>query len=189
MEEFWEHWGALAYVAAAMWAFFEGETFVLVAAAAGATSGVVDPWILLGSVWLGSFAGDQTWFTLGKRWGSKVLLRFPRANRHAERAKELLDRYGPLFILSFRFLYGIRNVAAAVCGIAGMPRRRFALLNFIAAGVWASSFVAAGWFLGNLLGPTNLLWLLGGLAITIVGILLLRQVWRRRRGGQPSAGE
>ena len=27
MAEFWAEWGALAYVGAAMWAFFEGETF------------------------------------------------------------------------------------------------------------------------------------------------------------------
>jgi membrane protein DedA with SNARE-associated domain len=180
LETGWEQWGAIAYLIAAVWAFFEGETFVLIAAAAGATTGIVDPWLLMISVWLGSFAGDQTWFTLGRRFGPAALKRFPKACRHADRARDLLDRYGVLFVLSFRFLYGIRNVASAVCGVAGMPHRRFAALNFIAAGIWAGSFVAAGWFLGNLLGPKNLLWVLGGTALTIVIVLVVRQLWRRR---------
>ncbi len=178
MEEFWADWGLLAYGAAALWAFFEGETFVLVAAALGATTGLVDPWILMFSVWFGSYLGDQTWFFLGKRYGPRALRRFPAAEARVARAKGLLDRYGSLFVLTFRFLYGIRNVASAACGIAGMDHKRFAILNFIAAGIWASSFVAAGWFLGALLGPTNLLIVLGLTAVTVITIVVLR---RRRR--------
>jgi membrane protein DedA with SNARE-associated domain len=182
--EFWEEWGALAYVAAALWAFFEGETFVLVAAAAGAATGLVDPWILMISVWLGSFAGDQTWFTLGRRFGPAAVKRIPRAERGVARAAQLLERYGALFVLSFRFLYGIRNVASAACGIAGMDWRRFAILNFIAAGIWAASFVAAGWFLGALLGPENLLWGLAGIVVTIITIVVGRRLWLRRRAAR-----
>ncbi len=178
----------LAYGAAALWAFFEGETFVLVAAAAGAATGVVDPWILMISVWLGSFAGDQTWFTLGRKFGPAALRRWPNAEAKVARCSGLLERYGALFVLSFRFLYGIRNVASAACGIAGMDHKRFAVLNFIAAGIWAASFVAAGWFLGALLGPTRLLWCLAGVAVTVVCVILLRRVLRNRRVAQAGAG-
>ncbi len=184
MAEFWAEWGALAYAAAALWAFFEGETFVLVASAAGAATGAVDPYILMVSVWLGSFAGDQTWFTLGRKLGPAALRRFPGAEKRVARAAQLLDQYGILFILSFRFLYGIRNVASAAIGITGFDRRRFMLLNFIAAGVWAGSFVAAGWFLGALLGPERLLWVLGGCAATVVVILVGRRYLRHRRRTQ-----
>ena len=187
MAEFWADWGMLAYLAAAVWAFFEGETFVLVAAALGAATGVVDPWYLMGAVWLGSFAGDQTWFTLGRKFGPSALRRFPRAEAGVARASRLLDRHGALFVLSFRFLYGIRNFASAACGIAGMCHKRFAVLNFIAAGIWAASFVAAGWFLGALIGPERLLWVLVGAAVTIVAFLLLRRHWRNRRPVVPVA--
>jgi membrane protein DedA with SNARE-associated domain len=84
-------------------------------------------------------------------------------------------------VLSFRFLYGVRNVASAVCGIAGMNRRRFAMLNFVAAGVWAASFVAAGWFLGAALGPERLLWLLAGAALLAIALVILRRLWPQRR--------
>ncbi len=190
MAEFWAEWGNLAYAAAALWAFFEGETFVLVAAAAGAATGLIDPWVLMGAVWLGSFAGDQTWFTLGRRLGPGALRRIPGAERRVAQASALLERHGTLFVLSFRFLYGVRNVASAACGIAGMDHRRFAALNFIAAGLRAGSFVAAGWFLGALLGPERLLWALAGTAVAVIGALLLRRVWRHRRaaGGVGAAG-
>ena len=64
MAEIWESWGHYAYLGSFIWAFFEGETFVLAAAALGAATGAVNPWWLLFAVWFGSFLGDQTWFTL-----------------------------------------------------------------------------------------------------------------------------
>ncbi len=170
----------LAYAGAALWAFFEGETFVLAAAALGAAVGGIDPILLMVSVWAGSFAGDQTWFTLGRRFGPAAARRFPHAERGLERANLLLERYGTLFVLGFRFLYGVRNVAAAVCGMAGMDRRRFMLLNFIGAGVWASSFVAAGWYLGAWLGVETLGYVLVGFAFLVV-VLFVTRLLRRKR--------
>lgn len=181
MAEFWAEWGMLAYLAAALWAFFEGETFVLVASAAGAATGLVDPWILMVSVWIGSFLGDQTWFTLGRKFGPAAVRRIPGAEARVARCAELLERHGALFVLSFRFLYGIRNVASAAVGICGMERKRFMVLNFVAAGLWAASFVAAGWFLGQLLGPTRLLWVLGGIAVSVILFVIVRRLWRGRR--------
>ncbi|WP_245903584.1 DedA family protein [Humitalea rosea] len=190
LAEFWAEWGWLAYGVAALWAFFEGETFVLAAAAVGAVSGAVNPWILGGCVWFGSYAGDQTWFWLGRRYGPSVLRRFPNAEKKVVSATSLLDRYGTMFVLSFRFLYGIRNVASAACGLAGMDPARFAILNFIAAGIWAWTFVAAGWYLAVCLGPDSL-----GYVIAAVGLIILlgflTRAWlaRRRRRAVALAGE
>ena len=181
MAEFWAEWGAFAYVGAALWSFFEGETFVLAAAAIGATVGMVDPWILLGSVWFGSYLGDQTWFYLGRRYGPAILRRFPKSRPRVESANRLLEQYGTLFILTFRFLYGIRNIASVVTGLAGYGRVRFAVLNFIAAGIWASSFVAAGWFLGAWLGVERLFWSICAIAAMALVFFVLRHFWHRSR--------
>ncbi|MFM7422390.1 MAG: DedA family protein, partial [Alphaproteobacteria bacterium] len=56
---------------------------------------------------------------------------------------------------------------------------RFAILNFIAAGIWASSFVAAGWFLGALIGPERLGWTIAGIALAALLFFIIRH-WRRR---------
>jgi membrane protein DedA with SNARE-associated domain len=63
--------------------------------------------------------------------------------------------------------------------LAGLNWGRFAILNFIAAGIWASSFVAAGWFLGALIGPERLGWTIAGVALAALIFFIIRQ-WRRR---------
>ena len=180
MAEFWAEWGALAYAAAAAWAFCEGETFVLFAAAAGAATGLIDPWLLILCVWGGSFAGDQLWFALGRRYGPRALRRVPSAERRLAAAAALLDRHGALFVLSFRFVYGVRNVAAATCGIAGMGRARFALLNFAAAGLWAASFVAVGWYAAEWLGVETLAHVAGALGLAAL-VAIGARIWVRRQ--------
>lgn len=179
--EIWAQWGSFAYLGAAIWAFFEGETFVLFAAALGAATGLVNPWLLLGSVWIGSFAGDQLWFYLGKRYGPTVVKRIPGGEKHLGRAAGLLARYGDAFVLSFRFIYGVRNVASAACGTAGMSRIRFGVLNFIAAGLWASSFVAIGWYVMTWIGEENVHWLLVGVAVAIVVFFVQRGLRNRMK--------
>lgn len=188
MAEFWAEWGSLAYLLAAVWAFFEGETFVLAASALGAVTGVVDPWILMFSVWIGSFLGDQTWFTLGRRYGPAAVRRIPGADKRVAQATGLIEKYGTIFVLTFRFLYGIRNVASAACGMAGMDRRRFMALNFIAAGIWASSFVAAGWYIGVLIGPENLAYAIAVIGLSVLLFFLVRAFIRRRRSKALAAG-
>jgi membrane protein DedA with SNARE-associated domain len=186
LAEFWREWGDLAYLAAAVWAFFEGETFVLVAAALGAATDMVDPWLLAGSVWTGSFLGDQLWFALGRRYGPAAVRRFPGAQRRLDLALSFIERYGVLFVLTFRFAYGVRNVASAACGMTDMARLRFACLNFVAAGLWAGSFVAGGWFLADWLGPDGVGWLLGSIGLLAIGWIVLR-AWRGRSAiGSPA---
>ena len=175
--EFWADWGLLAYAGAAGWAFFEGETFVLLAAAAGKATGLIDPWALTACVWFGSFLGDQVWFTLGRRYGANTVRRIPGAERRLTQAMGFLDRFGVLFVLTFRFVYGVRNVASAACGIAGLNWGRFAALNFIAAGLWAASFVAGGWFLADWLGPRGVFYAMGAVGLAAIGWIGLR-FWR-----------
>ena len=187
MAEIWEQWGALAYVGVFLWAFLEGETFVIAAAAVGSATGLIDPWILFLAAWSGSFCGDQCWFLLGRRFGPRLLARMPRAKNQFDKASVLLHRYGAAFILSFRFLYGVRNVAAAACGMAGIPYARFAFFNFFGAGIWAASFVLAGWYLGAWLGPENLFYAIGAVAFTVLGVILVRWQLRRRRARMAAA--
>jgi membrane protein DedA with SNARE-associated domain len=189
--EFWADWGALAYLAAAGWAFFEGETFVLLAAAAGRATGLIDPLMLMVSVWIGSFLGDQLWFTLGRKYGTRAVRKIPGAERKMASAIAFLERYGVLFVLTFRFVYGVRNVASAACGVARMPWLRFACLNFIAAGLWASSFVSAGWFIVGWLGEKGTIYALGSIGVVVVLYLgfKLVQYWRRPPAIPPATEE
>jgi membrane protein DedA with SNARE-associated domain len=137
------------------------------------------------SVWFGSFLGDQVWFHLGRRYGTAALRRFPGAERRVECALRFLARYGDGFVLTFRFVYGIRNVASAACGMAGMSHVRFAALNFMAAGLWAGCFVGGGWYLASWLGPEGVGYLFGAVGVSVILWLMLR-FWRGSRRVKPA---
>src|SRR5437762_4471408 len=140
--------GACFYVIAFIWTFLEGETVILFAGFAAA-QGLVDPMLLLTAAWLGSFSGDQCYFWLGRRYGVRLLARFPRWRHGVDAALHWLERYDTGFILSFRFIYGVRNFSSFALGVSAVRWNRFLRLNFIAAGLWAASFVAVGFFLGH----------------------------------------
>lgn len=171
-----QEYGNLIYVGSFIWTFFEGETFVLFGGYA-AHAGIIDPWLLLASAWTGTFLGDQTWFLLGRRYGPGIIKRFPKWEPGIEVALDMLKRYDIWFILSFRFIYGIRNVSSVACGLSKLTWARFAILNFLAGGIWAGTFVAVGYGFGRLseamLGKTAKAIGLGALAIFIVVVMIL----------------
>src|SRR5690606_17821135 len=61
----------------------------------------------------------------------------------------LLERYDTGFILTFRFIYGVRNVTPFALGMSNVSALRFAILNFVAAGMWAVTFAGAGYLFGH----------------------------------------
>jgi len=130
------------------WAFIEGESFVIFAGAA-AFKGDLNIYILILAAWLGSFCGDQCWFALGRFFGAKLLVRLPKLKAGVAVAMDMVEKYDVLFILSFRFIYGVRNVASPALGMNGYPWLRFAVFNFIAAFIWANSFAWGGYILAK----------------------------------------
>lgn len=143
--------GDTIYAIAFTWAFFEGETFVLFGGLAAA-QGLLDPLILGACVTIGSFCGDQCWFQVGRRFGARLLQRCPRWQQRIEAPLSWLQTYDAWFILTFRFIYGIRNVSSFALGISAVTTRRFMILNLLGSAVWAASFVSAGYVFGGVLG-------------------------------------
>ena len=141
-------YGTYTYLIAFIWTFLEGETIVLFSGFAAA-QGLLNPILLLAAAWLGSFAGDQVYFWIGRHFGLRILNRFPRWRHGVESALRWLERYNTGFILSFRFIYGVRNLSSFAMGLSAIRWQRFLSLNFLAAGLWATSFIAVGYFLGH----------------------------------------
>ena len=171
-------YGTLVYVVIFLWTFLEGETFVIFAGAA-AQQGTLHFWLLVLTAWLGSFCGDQMWFWLGRRYGTQILERRPNWRAGVDGALEMLQRYDKWFILSFRFVYGVRNFASFAMGMARVHPLRFAVLNFIAAFVWAFSFAGFGYIFGHALEAAmgdiadNFLYIMFGVFVFSASILYL----------------
>lgn len=181
------HNGLCFYLICFVWTFLEGETVILFAGFAAA-QGLVDPLLLLIAAWLGSFSGDQFYFWLGRHYGVRLLHRFPVWRHSVDVALRWLERYDAGFILSFRFIYGIRNFSSFALGLSAVRWDRFFRLNFAAAGLWAVSFVAVGYFLGHafraVLGDVARSFSIVMLAIFVAvggGMWLLHRIQRRRQ--------
>lgn len=180
-----EH-GAWSYPITFAWTFFEGETFVLFAAFAAA-EGLLNVPLLLIAAWLGSFAGDQCYFWIGRRFGLRVLAWQPKWRGRVDSALAWLKRFDVWFILTFRFIYGVRNFSSFALGISGIDWRRFVAFNFLAAGLWAALFVGVGYLAGHalesMLGEIARdfgLVMLGIFAALLIGARVMHHVHRRR---------
>jgi membrane protein DedA with SNARE-associated domain len=187
-------YGAWFYLLTFAWTFIEGETFVLVAGFAAA-QGLLNAPLLLLAAWLGSFAGDQCYFWIGRNFGLRLLSRRPIWRERVDSALGWVKRYDKWFILSFRFIYGIRNFSSFALGISGIGWRRFLVLNLTAALLWATAFVGAGFFCGRaferMLGEVahrfSVLMLVAFTVVLVTGGLYYRLRQRRRRAAPAAA--
>jgi membrane protein DedA with SNARE-associated domain len=138
-------WG---YPAIVIGAFLEGETVLLLAGFAAHAGYLELQWVIAGA-FAGSALGEQFYFLLGKRYGERVIARFPRLQRQAARVRALLARHQTGAILSVRFLYGLRTVGPMAIGASGVRWLRFTALDSLAAIVWASGVAGAGYAFGK----------------------------------------
>jgi membrane protein DedA with SNARE-associated domain len=86
----------------------------------------------------------------------------------------------------------VRNFSSFAMGMSGLIWRRFLVLNFVAAGVWALAFVGAGYLLGNVFGAALRrmadsfgLIMLGIFLLVAAVVFTLHRVQRRRRTVPP----
>ena len=170
------------YLALFIGTFFEGET-ILVLAGFLAARGYLDINLVMMTAAAGGYCGDQLWYFLGRRKGRQILARKPNWEAMGEKALNHLRRHPDIWVLSFRFVYGLRTVMPVAIGISGYPPLRFLLLNAISAVIWAVVLGYAAFHLGAALEHVledikhYELWVIA--ALIIGGSLLW--LWRRHR--------
>ncbi|NQD94308.1 DedA family protein [Pseudomonas sp. CrR25] len=174
------------YPALILGTFLEGEMSLLLAAYLALRGYLRIEWVVL-CAFCGTYASDQLWYFLGRRHGRAILARRPRWHTLGDRALGHLRRYPDLWVLSFRFLYGMRTVMPLAIGLSGYPWRRYLLLDGIGAAVWAAALGYAAYQLGAalevVLGDLRRyqLYLFGAL------LLIVAAVWWRRRRRPPAS--
>lgn len=176
------------YLAVLVGAFLEGET-ILVMAGFAAHRGYLELQWVIGAAAVGSFLGDQFYFYLGRRYGKRILRRFPRFRPKAEHVGILLHRHQSALILAFRFWYGLRTVGPLAIGMSPVRWGRFFVLNLIGALAWAVLVGGAGFLFGQALALTLTDLrryeeaLLALMAVTGIAVWVAHH-WRRRRDAE-----
>ncbi|MDT8383459.1 MAG: DedA family protein [Gammaproteobacteria bacterium] len=175
------------YLAILIGTFLEGET-VLVLGAVAAQLGYLELAGVMAAGFTGTVAGDQLYFFLGRRHGQSALRRYPRWQGRADRVFSLLQRYGAWVIVGYRFLYGLRTVAAFVIGTSPIGTAKFIVFSLAGALVWTLTVASAGYLFGQaielVIGDIKRyeLALLGTIAAiaTLVWLIYLYRGWRQR---------
>lgn len=147
MQEFVENWG---YIAVFLGSLVEGESIIFIAGFFAHEGYLSLPKIIVVS-FLGTLFADQSLYFVGHFYGNTVLDKVPTLKPRAERAFLLLKRYNILFILSFRFIYGIRIISPVVIGTSGIGIKQFMILNFIAAIIWSVLSCVIAYYFAHLI--------------------------------------
>ena len=135
-------------IALGLGAGLEGET-VVVTGGVLAHNALVPLWGAVAATAAGSFVADQCFFALGRRYRDHPRVRRIMARPAFARALRTLERHPNGFILSFRFLYGLRTVSPVAIGTSQVAVRRFVALNAVAAISWAALFTGLGYGFGE----------------------------------------
>lgn len=182
LENLLQHFG---YPALALGTFLEGEMSLLLAAYL-ALRGILQIELVMLFAFIGTYASDQLWFHLGRRHGRRILERKPKWQALSDKALVYLRRHPDLWVLGFRFFYGMRTVMPLAIGISGYSRRRYVILDAIGAAIWAIALGTLAYKLGRalegLLGELHEIqaYLFGALLVIGLAIWLYR---RRQRAG------
>lgn len=136
------------YAAVLLGTFVEGETILILGGFAAHQGYLSFPGVVA-AAFVGSVAGDQTAFFAGRRYGQRLLERWPRFREGVARASGLLARHETPLLLGFRFVYGIRNVTPIAAGLGGIAIPRFVAFNLAGALLWSIAVSFLGYAFGR----------------------------------------
>jgi membrane protein DedA with SNARE-associated domain len=148
-------------------------------------------WQAFVAAFLGAFAGDTFFFILGRNFANHpyvVRLRKRPGFRHAYR---LLNTHPNIYVLTNRYIYGMRLVGGIAAGLSTVSVPRFVILNAISSAVWAALFGTVGYVFGlgaeRMVGQAFarherlLIALAVGLGVAILAWLVAHHFARRER--------
>jgi membrane protein DedA with SNARE-associated domain len=166
-------------------ALLEGET-ILILAGYSVSRGYLDflPVLLLAVA--GGMVGDATYFLLGRKYGPRVIRRFPGLRRVRARAVLVMRRWGRFTAFMTRFAYGLRIALPITMGAARVRPALFFGFNFLGATCFALVYLGLGYLFGEameeLLGRVRPYerWIVLGVLATGLVAWLVRKWWLYR---------
>jgi membrane protein DedA with SNARE-associated domain len=177
------------YLAVFVGTFLEGEA-ILIAAAFFASVEILEVRTVLLTAFVGSYCGYVWWFWLGRRYGVKLLDRYPRMARHVGHGMRVFERYGPGAIFFTQWLYGIRITCAVILGMSRIPVLKFLTYQALSCALWATVITAAGFYFGeameSVLGRVEHLEKYG--LVLILAVAFAFWLYHRRKEKREEAG-
>ena len=141
---FLSRWGYFAILFAAFW---EGEA-VLITAGTLCGAGILDWRLTILAAAIGGSAGDQIYFYAAHERAARAIKKSKRLSRWYPKVSKFVLRHGTVAVLLSRFAAGLRITIPVVCATAGMPAKKYSILNLVSGFAWASFWVAITYQIG-----------------------------------------
>jgi membrane-associated protein len=161
------------------------ETSVITAGVVASAGDLSLPLVILFAA-SGAFAGDNTSYFVGARYGTRINERFFQSEKAKGRIawaqRQVQERGGELIVIA-RFIPGGRTVVTLSAGTLGYPWRRFVVFDAIAATIWAVYASLLGYLGGHAFEeqPWKGLLLAFAIAFAVTGVVELVRWYQRRR--------
>lgn len=136
------------YYVIALFSCIEGEAAVITAGII-ASQGLLDIRYVCISAFIGTWVTEQTLFFVGRYYGRRIINRFQILKEKSKIAFRFVRKYDWIYIFSFRFIYGIRNISPLVIGSAMVSPKKYCFFNFLAAVIWASTIPLVGYYFAD----------------------------------------
>lgn len=165
-----------------------------------AATGTVHPLLAAGIVVVAATGGSSVLYTIARKIGHAVLLKYGRwihmDQRHLERVEGWVQERQGLAIISGRLTPGFRNATSIVSGTFEVPYQVFALFTALASLLWATFFMTIGAFAGEgahrlyrafIQSPLDglVILFLVFLAVAVALYLVARRRWFNHVAGEP----
>jgi membrane protein DedA with SNARE-associated domain len=130
--------------------FIEGE-MILILGGFAAHRGYLELPLVVFCAFCGAFMGDQFFFYLGRYRSRLFLERHPNWHSRISTVEHYIDRFRTLFVLGFRFVYGLRTVSPFVLGMGDIRPIVFIVLDAVSVLAWAILVGWLGYAFGNVM--------------------------------------
>ena len=117
-------------------ALLEGE-MVLLLAGGSAYHGYMNVHWVMFIAFIGAVLHDHVLFFIGRAFGKKLINRSAVWHGRISKVSDLIHKYDNLFIMSFRFIYGLRTLTPLMVGHSKIPWQRYSVLVSVSAAIWA----------------------------------------------------
>jgi membrane protein DedA with SNARE-associated domain len=141
---FLSRWGYFAILFAAFW---EGEA-VLITAGTLCGAGFLDWRLTILAAAIGGSAGDQMYFYVAHDRAARAIKKSKSLSKWYPKVSRFVLRHSTVAVLISRFAAGLRITIPLVCATAGMPAKKYSILNLMSGFAWASFWVAVTYQIG-----------------------------------------
>ena len=151
--------------------FLPGDSLLFAAGALAASTGAMDPVVLIILLFIAAVMGDALNYHIGKYIGPRVFELESRFinKKHLIETQKFFERHGGKTIIFARFVPFARTFAPFVAGAGSMNYKYFLTYNVIGAFCWIASFITLGYLFGNMpIVKDNFTYLIFGIIILSV---------------------